>query len=690
MAEKQDFLVEIGTEELPPQALPTLSQAFADSFAEALAAHGLTFGQLEAFATPRRLALHLSALDARQQDQQIQRKGPALKAAYDADGQPSKAALGFARSCGVEVNQLATETGSKGDWLVFKQTQPGQRTEALIPAMVQQALAKLPIPKRMRWGDLDSEFVRPVHWIVLLFGESMIEADIMDVRAGRHTRGHRFHHPEPIELAHAADYARLLRTAGQVEPLFATRKESIRRQAESLAQHIGATAVIEEKLLDEVTSLTEWPVAVLGDFDPEFLEVPSEALIETMQKNQKYFPLISADGALLPRFITISNIESRDPAQVKAGNERVIRPRFKDAAFFWEQDLKVPLDELSERLGTVVFQKQLGTLLDKARRIGTLASIIAPQIGLDPAQAQRAALLCKCDLLTNMVGEFASLQGIMGRYYAAAAGEPAAVCQAMEEHYLPKHAGDRLPQSACGQALALADKLDSLVGIFAIGQRPSGVKDPYALRRAALGVLRIMIEQKLDLDIPQLLRASAAALADKVDASNSVDEVFDYILERLKGYYAEQGVAGDVLDAVLARRPGKPLDIDTRVRAVSAFKRLPEAASLAAANKRIHNILRKSSEPIPEAVDDRLLMDDSERQLNQRMNDIGARVQPLFAAGDYAQALAQLASLRPQVDDFFDHVMVMCEEADVRQNRLAILRKIESVFLNVADISRLQ
>jgi tetrameric-type glycyl-tRNA synthetase beta subunit len=690
MADKQDLLVEIGTEELPPQALPSLAQAFEDGFVEALKTNGLAFEKLEQFATPRRIALRLSGLDSRQQDQEIQRKGPALKAAYDAEGQPSKAALGFARSCGVDISELQTEEGPKGAWLVFKKIQPGQPSEALIPAMVQSALAKLPIPKRMRWGSLSSEFVRPVHWIVLLLGERVVEAEIMDVQSGRTTRGHRFHHPEPIELATPADYDALLRDTAWVEPQFAARREKIRTAAEAAARAVDATAVIDDKLLDEVTSLNEWPVAVMGDFDPEFLEVPSEALIETMQKNQKYFPVVDAEGKLLPRFITISNIESRDPAQVKAGNERVIRPRFKDAVFFWEQDLKTPLAEMSGALASVVFQNKLGTLLDKAQRIGEVGSIIAQEIGLEPALAQRAALLCKCDLLTNMVGEFASLQGVMGRYYAEAAGEDAGVCQAMEEHYLPKHAGDRLPQSLCGQALALADKLDSLVGIFAIGQRPSGVKDPYGLRRAALGVLRIMIEQKLDLDLRQLLEASAQSFADKVDAAGVVDEVFDYIMDRLKGYYADQGVAGDVLDAVLARRPTHPLDIDTRVQAVSAFKKLPEAASLAAANKRIRNILKKASEQIPAAVADDLLREDSERQLNARMTELGARVAPLFAAGQYEQALSQLASLRPEVDTFFDQVMVMCEESEVRKNRLAILRNIESSFLNVADISRLQ
>lgn len=689
MADKLDLLIEIGTEELPPQALLQLSQAFHDQIIKGLEQQSLRFASSESFATPRRLAVRVMQLDTAQPDQSIARKGPALKAAYDAEGNPTKAALGFARSCGVDLNDLGREETPKGTWLVFHKLEPGKAAQDLIPNIVEHSLAALPIPKRMRWGNKDAEFVRPVHWILLLLGSKVIDADIMGLPAARTTLGHRFHHPEPIEITTPEEYEAKLLEA-RVVASFDARRRMVQEQAEAAVAEEGYQAVILDALLDEVTALNEWPVAVVGEFDAEFLQVPKEALIETMQKNQKYFPVVDMQGKLVPRFITTSNISSLDPQQVKAGNERVIRPRFKDAAFFWEQDLKRPLDQLQNALGKVVFQNKLGTLLEKSQRISRNASHIAEAIGLDPTLANRAGQLCKCDLLTNMVGEFAGLQGIMGRYYAESHGEDACVSAAMEEHYLPRHAGDRLPTSPCGQTLAIADKLDSLVGIFAIGQRPTGVKDPYALRRASLGVLRILIETPMDLDLRDLLQQAAQALVDKVDTRTAGEEVFEYMMERLRGYYGDKGIGPDIVDAVLANEPTVPTDIDRRIHAVVQFRSLPEAESLAAANKRIRNILRKTDDSIPEHVNEALLHDESERSLFQKVSAVSGPVQAHFTAGEYSQALTALAALREPVDNFFDKVMVMCEDGPTRANRLALLRKLSDQFSTIADISRLQ
>jgi len=523
---KQDLLIEIGTEELPPKALDQLSTAFQSSIESQLTQAELTFDSIQRYATPRRLALLITQLDTAQADRNIERKGPAVKAAFDQDGNPTKAAEGFARSCGVAVSELEQIDTPKGAWLIFHQNQPGQQTETLLPAMVEQALARLPIPKRMRWGDGDAEFVRPVHWVVMLMGDKTIDCKIMGLQAGRTTRGHRFHHPDPIELTSPASYAETLFDPGHVIADISVRREKIRTQVEQIATDAGMLAAIDITLLDEVTALNEWPVAVMGTFDERFLEVPSEALIKAMQEHQKYFPVVDSEGRLQPYFITISNIQSQDPSQVSAGNERVIRPRFSDAAFFWEQDLKQPLDTLATKLGSVVFQEKLGSLQDKSKRISQLAQLIAEQLGLDPAQAARAAELSKCDLLSNMVGEFPSLQGVMGRYYAEHAGEGGDIPAAIEEHYLPRHAGDSLPKTDCGRAIAIADRLDTLVGIFAIGQKPTGEKDPFGLRRAALGVLRILIETPLQLDLETLLQATAEGLAARIGAITDRDPSF--------------------------------------------------------------------------------------------------------------------------------------------------------------------
>ncbi|HOW76038.1 MAG TPA: glycine--tRNA ligase subunit beta [Candidatus Competibacteraceae bacterium] len=686
----RDLLIEIGTEELPPKALSSLALAFENGVREGLEKAGLTSGELRRFATPRRLAVLIHDLPARQPDRQLERRGPALSAAFGPDGKPTKAAEGFARSCGVAVADLQKQETDKRAWLVHLSHEPGAATAGLIPGIVDQALAGLPIPKRMRWGDREDQFVRPVHWAVLLFGDEVIPATIMGVSSGRETRGHRFHHPQPIRITSPADYARQLADEGQVIADFAERRDRVRAQAEATAAELGGIVVIQPELLDEVTALVEWPVALAGNFERRFLNVPAEALISTMQDHQRYFPVVDGQGRLLPHFITMTNLESRDPAQVRAGNERVIRPRFSDAEFFWNQDRKQPLAARMETLKHVVFQQRLGTLDEKSGRVARLARFITEQTRGNPDWADRAARLAKCDLMTQMVQEFPELQGIMGRYYALHDQESPEVAQALEEHYLPRFAGDRLPATATGRIVALADRLDTLTGIFAIGQAPSGTKDPFALRRAALGVLRILIEGELDLDLPKLLDRAAASFDKAIRAEQAVDTVFAFIMERLRSYYLDQGLRPDTFEAVLDCRPTRPLDFDRRVRAVHAFRELPEAASLAAANKRIRNILRKVDTVLPFEVRPNLLMEDAEQALAGQLVELSSEVMPLMEAGLYGEALNRLARLREPVDAFFDQVLVMAEDATVRDNRIALLNELSSLFLRVADFSRLQ
>lgn len=690
MNDAQNLLIEIGTEELPPKALRRLSLAFADEMAKSLGTATLQTESIHAYAAPRRLALLLKGLPTAQKDREITRRGPALTAAFDDEGCPTQAALGFAKSCGVDVEALDQLETKKGSCLSFQVTEKGRSTSTLIPDLVNKTLAALPIPKRMRWGDRDDEFVRPVHWVVLLFGDAVIDATILGIKADRYTRGHRFHHPEAIYLSTPDAYLPILETEGHVIADYAARQEAIRAQTIEQANLLGGEALIDDDLLNEVTALVEWPVAISGRFDEAFLEVPSEVLISSMQDHQKYFPVVSSEGRLLPYFITIANIDSADPSQIKAGNERVIRPRLADAVFFWNQDRKQPLSKHTDHLHNMVFQKQLGTLFDKQERIAELASRIADLLGSQCEYAVRASKLCKCDLLTCMVNEFPELQGIMGRYYATQDGEPEAVTTAIETHYLPRFAGDALPETATGQSVALADRLDSLVGIFATGQQPTGVKDPFALRRAALGIIRICIEQQLDLDLETLLNAAASALEQKIDARSAVNKVFDYIMDRLQGYYQDKGVDIDIIDAVLATRPTRLLDLDQRIKACQAFRSLPEAQSLAAANKRISNILKKTSEAIPDEVDASRLVDTAEKQLAGVLDDLNSEVIPLMESGDYTPALTRLAALRDSVDAFFDEVMVMVDDDILRANRLALLRKLSNLFLRVADLSRLQ
>ncbi len=690
MADTRDLLIEIGTEELPPKALSNLSLAFERSIADGLEKAGLAGGAIRRFATPRRLAVRIDQLPTRQPDRQLERRGPALGAAFGPDGQPTKAAEGFARSCGVTVAELQRQETDKGAWLVQVSTEPGAPTADLIPPIVEAALAALPIPKRMRWGDRDDEFVRPVHWVVLLFGAEVIPATIMGVRTGRESRGHRFHHPQPIQLTAPADYARQLADEGKVIVDFDQRRDVVRTRAEAVATELKGVAVIKPELLDEVTALVEWPVALAGNFERRFLDVPAEALISTMQDNQRYFPVVDAHGRLLPHFITLANLESRDPAQVRAGNERVIRPRFSDAEFFWNQDRGKPLAARLDLLKHVVFQQRLGAVADKSARVATLARFIAEQRHGNADWAERAARLAKCDLMTQMVQEFPELQGIMGRYYARHDGEAPEVAQALEEQYLPRFAGDRLPATATGQNLALADRLDTLLGIFAIGQAPSGAKDPFALRRAALGVLRILIEGELDLNLLALLERAASQFEPAIRANNAVEAVFDFIVERLRGYYLDQGMRPDTFEAVLECRPHRPLDFDRRARAVGAFRDRPEAASLAAANKRIRNILRRVDTVLPFEVRPDLLTEEAEQALAGRLVELSSEAIPLMEAGLYGEALNRLASLREPVDAFFDQVLVMAEDPAVRNNRIALLNELGSLFLRVADFSRLQ
>ncbi len=687
----QDLLIEIGTEELPPKALARLEATLAAEILQGLDKAQLEHGGLRSFATPRRLAVRVASVAAHQPERRVERKGPAVQAAFDAQGRPTKAALGFARACGAEVEALERLETDKGEWLLYRAAEPGRPAIELLPGIVSEALAALPIPKKMRWGAGDVEFARPVHWAVVLYGRVVVQAGVLGVHAGRETRGHRFHCPRPIVLDSPQDYAERLRHPGYVIADRTERAQRIRKQVEACAASVGGRAVIDADLLEEVTALVEWPVALVGHFDTRFLQVPPEVLTTTMQDHQKYFPVVDAQGGLLPHFIAVANIESRDPERVREGNERVIRPRFQDAEFFWSQDRKTPLIARRPKLAEVVFQEKLGSLLDKSDRLVALGADIAGLLDTHPELARRAGELAKCDLLTNMVTEFPALQGIMGRYYALHDGEPEEVAWALEEQYRPKGAGAPLPAHDTGRVLALADRLDTLVGIFAAGIRPTGLKDPFGLRRAALGVLRILIEARLDLDLWQLLEAAARRLPGTLHARDLVPEVFDFCLERLRAYYADQGIPSDSFEAVAARRPTRPLDFDRRVRAVEAFRRLPEAQALAAANKRIRNILKKvEARERVTGVSPEVFTEPGERALWEAIEAAKAAVAPLFAAGHYTQGLERLAALRGAVDRFFDEVLVMADDPTVRRNRIALLASLAELFLQVADVSRLQ
>ncbi len=687
----QDFLVEIGTEELPPKALLLLSNTFLNEVEAGLRQESISFESIKAFATPRRLAVFVSQLSASQADKSIERFGPAINAAFDANGTPTAAGMGFAKSCQVDIATLAREVKDGVEKLVFRVSQKGDQTQNLLPTIVSNALGKLPIPKRMRWGSSRVEFVRPVHWVVLLFGTKIIDCEILGIKAGRNSRGHRFHYNQDIPLTNPSDYQSSLLSPGKIIADFRQRKEIIRKLINAEASKLKATAVIDQDLLDEVTSLVEWPVALTGNFDKHFLALPSEALVTAMKSHQKCFYLLDKNGALLPNFIAISNIESIDPEQVIAGNEKVIRPRLADAGFFFATDKKQTLEARRPGLGNIVFQKQLGTVLEKSDRVARLSAFIATELGLDPELCRRAGELSKCDLLTSMVGEFAELQGIMGYYYALNDGEPKEVAQALSEQYMPRFAGDSLPQSPVACVLAIADKLDTITGLFAIGQPPTGSKDPFALRRAAIGVLRILVERNLDLDLHKTLGHCMAGFSHLSKNETSTDAVFNFLLERFRAWYQEEGVSSEVFQSVLALKPHSPVDFNARVQAVHHFSHLPEAMALSSANKRVSNILAKLDGSISLAtVDISLLTVDAEKHLADSVSKKAREVIPLFNRREYKQGLASLADIKDAVDAFFDKVLVMDDDIAVRNNRIALLSSLRSLFLLVADISYLQ
>ncbi len=692
MAEHADLLVEIGTEELPPRGLRRLSEAFASALCERLKASGLSHGEVATFATPRRIAAIITKVPASQPNRELTRRGPSLDAAFDAQGKPTKAALGFARSCGVAVDKLERMETSEGRWLIFRSTEVGESTPSLIPKMVEDALNKLPIPRRMRWANFDFEFVRPVHWVVLLFGNETVDGEIFGVSAGRMTRGHRFHQPEPISIENPGAYSKTLYSAGHVVAEFKARADIVTRQVVESAASVKGKALVDKELVEETTALVEWPSAVVGSFDKEFLNLPAAVLVATMKGHQRYFPVVDKNGKLMPHFVAVSNIESINPETVRKGNERVLRPRLKDAAYFYQRDSKRTLEQRQEELKSIIFQEKLGSMYDKAERISRLASHVAIAMGENPdlvKLARRAGQLCKCDLLTEMVGEFPELQGIMGGEYAAKSGEAPEVSKAIAEVYKPRFAGDSIPATPIGRAVAIADKLDTLAGIFGVGQGPTGDKDPYGLRRTALGVLRIIIEGSLPLDLKRLIEEALKGFGDKFEHESVAAQVYDFMTERLRAYFTDRGVPVEVFLAVQARNPTRPLDFAKRVHAVNEFRKLPEAESLATANKRINNILKQAEDAIPMKVNDDLFTEDAEWNLAAKLVGLSPRVKEMLKKGDYTSAMRSLAGLRESVDAFFDTVKVMDDDQKVRYNRLALLNSISELFLETADISRL-
>ncbi|NLD14272.1 MAG: glycine--tRNA ligase subunit beta [Gammaproteobacteria bacterium] len=677
----QDFLVELGTEELPPKALKTLAQAFTDGIVAGLQAAGLPHGKVHSYAAPRRLAVLVEQLAQSQADREQAIDGPPVQAAFDAEGKPTQAALGFARKCGVELDAI-DRSGAK---LRYVQQIAGQATTALLPGIVQQSLDKLPIAKRMRWGARREEFVRPTQWLVMLLGEQVVDCTLLAQTAGRESMGHRFHHNQPVSIQRPADYVEALRSA-KVLVDFNERRELIAARVNELAAKENGQAVVPAALLDEVTALVEWPVPLVCSFEEHFLQVPQEALIATMQDNQKYFCLVDGNGKLLPRFITVSNLDSKDPAQVIAGNEKVVRPRLTDAEFFFLQDQKQPLESFNERLKNVVFQAELGTVYEKAERVSALAALIAGQIGGNAEHAARAGILSKCDLATEMVGEFPEMQGIAGYYYAQLNNEPGDIAAALNEQYMPRGAGAELPASLTGAAVAIADKLDTLVGIFGVGMLPTGSRDPYALRRAALGVLRILIEKKLELPLTPLLQAAIDQYGSRIKADGLLAQVHDFVFDRLRARYEDAGIEVSVYQAVRAVHPDSPLDFDQRVQAVQHFRSLSEAEALAAANKRVSNILGDAQGG---AVQETLLAEAAEHALFAALQQAQQDVAPLAAAHDYTGILTRLAQLQQPVDAFFDDVMVNAEDNATRTNRHALLAQLRGLFLSVADVSQL-
>ncbi|MCO7200298.1 glycine--tRNA ligase subunit beta [Pseudoalteromonas sp. OANN1] len=685
----ENLLVEIGTEELPPKALRNLAESFAENTRQELEALELSHEGVSWYASPRRLGIQVKALQTQQADKVVEKRGPAIQAAFDADGNATKAALGWARGCGIDINDAERLETDKGTWLLHKAKVEGQQTLALLSDVINKALAKLPIPKPMRWGANKTQFIRPVHTVAALLGSQQVEGEVLGKAISNELQGHRFHHPERVRVEHADDSHAVLKGAYVIAD-YEARKALIRSQIEAEAEKLGAQVAMDEDLLEEVTSLVEWPVTLVASFEEAFLQVPDEALIYTMKDDQKYFPLLDKQGNLINKFLFVSNIESKDPRVVISGNEKVVRPRLADAQFFFETDKKKTLESRLESLDSVLFQKQLGTLKDKSERISALAGFIAEQLGADKALAERAGLLSKTDLMTEMVMEFTDVQGVMGMHYARIDGEAEEVALAQNEQYMPRFAGDNLPSNPISFAVALADKFDTLVGIFGIGQTPKGDKDPFALRRAAIGALRIMVEKELPLDIQDIVAKAMTLFGDKLSNANVADEVVEFMLGRFRAWYQDEGISVDVIQAVLARRPTSPVDFDRRVKAVSHFRTLAEAEALAAANKRVNNILAKNNVASEAAVESSLLQEEAEQTLAAQVAALTAELAPVYAEGDYQTALTRLASLREAVDNFFDNVMVMADDEAVKANRLALLGQLSKLFLNTADISVLQ
>jgi len=691
------LLIELGTEELPPKALKKLSDAFTAELLNGLIeAELITQAGADSalpFASPRRLALSVPNVIAAQPDQTIERRGPAIQAAFNGAGEATPAATGFAKSCGVEVANLERLKTDKGEWLSYNLKQSGKTLTELIPGIMDQTIKRLPIPKRMRWGSGTAEFVRPVKWLIVMHGSDVLPATILEIESGNTSRGHRFHSDGEITIKSANSYEQSLLEQGHVIADFAKRQAMILEQVNAAAASVNGSIEDDQALLDEVTGLVEYPTAVVGDFESRFLEVPQECLISSMRDHQKYFHIVDNTGKLMPHFITVSNIESKNPAQVRSGNEKVLRARLSDAQFFWVTDQKIKLADRVERLSKVMFHAKLGSVLEKTQRIQTLAGRLATKMGGDSAIAERGALLAKADLVSDMVGEFDELQGIMGHYYADRDGEPALIGECVEQHYWPKFAGDRLPVSAEAQAVALADKLDSLVGIYGSGDVPTGDKDPYALRRASLSILRILIEQQRPFNLSELVSDSAKVYSQAQDINidrNTQAAIVDFIRGRLTAFYQSQNIATNTINAVMACEPDSPLDFEQRVKAVNAFSQVAEAADLAAANKRISNILKKQKGEVATEVAEAALSEDAEKQLFRAIQGIETDCLALFEQGDYQQGLEKLASLRTPVDNFFEHVMVMSNNEAEKQNRLALLKRMQSLFLGVADVALLQ
>lgn len=684
-----DLLIEIGTEELPPKFLNTLSNDFKELIVAELNQAKLSFDECEVFASPRRFGLLIKNLVGQQADYINEKRGPAVVAGFK-DGEPTKALLGFARGCGVDVEQLTRVSTDKGEWFAFEEKVEGKKTVDLVPAMLLNALNKLPIAKRMRWESHEFEFVRPVRWIVLLYGNDVIDTEIMGVKSGRTTKGHRFHAEGVLTVTEPTQYEALLESEGKVIPNFAKRKANIIEQVAKATAEYG-NAIMEPSLLDEVSALVEWPVVLVGQFEERFLDVPQEALISTMQDNQKYFPIVDKDGKLTRYFCFVSNIESENPQEVITGNERVIRPRFSDADFFWNSDKMIPLADYLPRLATTIFQTQLGSQKDKIDRVSALSVVIAKSIGADVSVVTEASQLYKADLLSNMVQEFPELQGTMGRYYAIAQGLDSRVAHALEQVYWPKFAGDRLPETKEAQALAIAERLDTIVGIFAIGQIPTGSRDPYSLRRAALGILRISVEMNIDLDLKDLINIAYLNLPAELQKPEVEAKVLTYILERMKAYTAELGIAHDTFESISALELNNPLDILLRLKAITEFRKTEAAHSLIQSNKRIANILDKNlKDQSAVEVNQSLLNEDAEKVLYSALSDIAPMLQKSIADHQYEETLAHLSTLAGPLDQFFTDTMVMCEDLAVRENRLHLLNQIRQYFKAMADLSLLQ